>query len=70
MSPLAGLVGEVVRYGQAASKERETIFLSGELGPNDVIGLLELHKEEDRCTNDKVKDKMMEDKENNEEGEQ
>jgi len=67
---LAGLVGEVVRFGQAASKERETIFLSGQLGPNDVIGLLELHKAEDRCINDKPKDgmDMMQDKDNNEEG--
>lgn len=36
MGNLAGLISELVRSGQAASKEEEKIWLSGVLGPNDI----------------------------------
>lgn len=56
MGPLAGLVGELVRSGQASAREGEKLWLSGILGPHDIQGLLEMHRKEDRNLQDKKKE--------------
>ena len=55
MGALAGIIGELVRNGQATAKDDEKIWLSGVLGPNDLQGLLEMHRKDDRNTQDKKK---------------
>lgn len=57
MGPLAGLIGELVRGGQASAKEGEKVWVSGILGPHDLQGLLEMHRKDDRNLQDKDKDK-------------
>lgn len=68
MGPLAGLIGELVRAGQAATKDGERIWLSGVLGPHDLQGLLEMHRKEDRNIQDKKKENAeKQEMENNDE---
>ncbi len=55
MGPIAGLVGELVRGGQAQVREGEQIWLSGMLGPHDLHGLLEMLGKDNRNLQDKKK---------------
>lgn len=55
MGPLAGIIGEMVRHGSAIAKEQEKLWLAGVLGPNDLQGLLEMYRKEDRNLQDKKK---------------
>ena len=51
MGPLAGLISELVRNGQAKARESmegEKLWLSGVYGPQDLLGLFELHRKDDR----------------------
>lgn len=74
MGPLAGLIGELVKSGQASAREGEKLWLAGVLGPHDIQGLLEMHRKEDRNLQDKKEEEGekqdMEGKEPGAEGDQ
>lgn len=63
MGPLAGLVSELVRNGQAIARDSEKLWFSGVLGPHDLLGLFELHRKDDRNLQDAKKKVAFDDPE-------